>query len=139
MILYISIKQTGKRKDCITRKPFKLAAIPATLRELLTEIVRLNVSEYNAKAVEPSILTYLCPEVIEREILSGKVGFHDRKNEQPADLQKAIDTAILAFQDGIYRVWIGENEMVALDEPMAIHDGDGLTLIRFTMLAGRLW
>ncbi|MFD2875182.1 hypothetical protein ACFTAO_03165 [Paenibacillus rhizoplanae] len=45
----------------------------------------------------------------------------------------------MLFEDGLYKVFVQEEECSALDEPLRLEEGDELTLIRFTMLAGRLW
>ena len=139
MKVYVSVKQAGKRKEYITKKELVLTGTPSSLRELLTEIVQINVAEYNMKAVEPWIMKYLSAEETENQIKTGKVGFGERKSDKQADVQKAIATAILAFEDGIYRVFSGDNEMPSLDETISLKDEDVLTFIRFTMLAGRMW
>lgn len=139
MKVYVSVKQVGKRKDYITKKELVLEIAPLNLRELIKEIVRINVTEYNNKTAEPLIMQYLSPDEIESQAKTGKVGFGERRNHKQADLIKAIETAILAFEDGIYRVFIGESEVSSLDEPLALKEGDLLTFIRLTMLAGRMW
>ncbi|HBW34218.1 hypothetical protein [Desulfosporosinus sp. BICA1-9] len=139
MKVYVSVKQAGKRKEYITKKELVLAGTPSSLRELLTEIVQINVAEYNKKAVEPWIMKYLSAEETENQIKTGKVGFGERKSDKQADVQKAIETVILAFEDGIYRIFNGDNEMPSLDETISLQEEDVLTFIRFTMLAGRMW
>lgn len=139
MNIYVSVKQAGKRKEYITKKEFAFATPPQTLRELIGEMVSISVVEYNNKAFEPSFLHYLSPESIEDQAYVGKVGFGDRKLDRRADTDQAIATAILAFEDGLYRVWLHETELTALDEPLIFQEGDRLTFIRFTMLAGRMW
>ena len=139
MKVYVSVKQAGKRKEYITKKELAFAGTPSSLRELLTEIVKINVTEYNKKAIEPWIMKYLSTEETENQVRTGKVGFGERKSDRQADVQKAIETAILAFEDGIYRVFSGENEVLSLDETLSLTEGDVLTFIRFTMLAGRMW
>ena len=139
MKIYISIKQAGKRKDYITKKELVLSKVPPTLRELISEIVQTNAVEYNSKAGEPWIMNYLSSEEIENQVETSKVGFGDRQNNQQADVTKAIITALLAFQDGLYRVFIGDNEVSELDEMLSLKEGDVLTFIRFTMLAGSMW
>lgn len=139
MKVYVSVKQAGKRKEYIAKKELILAGAPSSLRELLTEIVQINVAEYNVKAVEPWIMKYLSAEETENQLKTGKVGFGERKSDIQANVQKAIETAILAFEDGIYRVFSGENEVPSLDGTLSLKEGDVLTFIRFTMLAGRMW
>lgn len=139
MKVYVSVKQVGKRKEIIAGKEYVLAGTPSSLRDLITEIIRLNVVAYNKKPVEPLLMYYLSPEDINNQAAIGKVGFGERHNPRQADLKKAVETAILAYQDGIYRVFQGDNELTSLDEPLDLKEDDLLTFIRLTMLAGRMW
>jgi len=116
-----------------------LSEVPLNLREIISEIVQINVGEYNNKACEPWIMKYLSSEEIENQAETGKVGFGERKNSQQADVTKAIAAALVAFEDGIYRVFSGEKEISELDEMLSLNEEDVLTFIRFTMLAGRMW
>jgi hypothetical protein len=137
--VYVSVKQAGKRKEYIKSKELILKSIPHSLRELITEVVHLNVAEYNNKAVDPLILHYLSPDVIDNQATTGKVGFGERRSHKQADVERAIETALLAFEDGIYRVFIGEDEVLSLNQPITLKEGALLTFIRLTMLAGRMW
>jgi len=137
--LYVSIKQAGKRKAYITKKELLLNNVPSNLRELITEIVRINVTAYNNKTPEPLLIQYLAPGQIENQAQTGKVGFGQRRSDKQADVNQAIETAMLAFEDGIYRVFSGENEVSSLNDPLVLKEGDLLTFIRLTMLAGRMW
>lgn len=139
MKLYVSIKQAGKRKAYITKKELLLNNVPSNLRELITEIVRINVTAYNNKTPEPLLIQYLAPGQIENQAQTGKVGFGQRRSDKQADVNQAIETAMLAFEDGIYRVFSGENEVSSLNDPLVLKEGDLLTFIRLTMLAGRMW
>ena len=139
MLVYVSVKQAGKRKEFITKKELELAKNPASLRELITEVVQITVQEYLEKAVEPALVHYLTLDNIEAQAAIGKVGFGERKNANDPDLTEATNTAILAFEDGLYRIFNGEKELTVLDEPLNLSEGDVLTFLRFTMLAGRMW
>ncbi|MFX4262791.1 hypothetical protein ACOBQJ_11365 [Pelotomaculum propionicicum] len=139
MKVYVSVKQAGKRKEYITKKELILENAPLNLRGLITEVVRINVTAYNNKTAGPLIIKYLSPAEIEDQAETGKVGFGERRSHEQADVYRAIETAVLAFEDGIYRVFIGENEISSLDEPLEINENGLLTFIRFTMLAGRMW
>ena len=55
------------------------------------------------------------------------------------DLQPAIDNALQSYEDGLFRIFVGEKEVGGLAENIELHDGDTLSFIRLTMLTGRLW
>ena len=46
MVLYMNMKQLGKRRNTVDRVPFTYAAVPGSLRELIAETVKLCVSRY---------------------------------------------------------------------------------------------
>ncbi|MBQ3915895.1 MAG: hypothetical protein II690_04830, partial [Ruminococcus sp.] len=55
------------------------------------------------------------------------------------NLEPAVNNAIQAFEDGLYRIFQGENELEGLDTAIDINANDELTFIRLTMLTGRMW
>jgi hypothetical protein len=137
--IYVTVKQAGKRKAYLTKQEIVLHHAPNSLRDLITQIVRINVEAYNQKAEDGQLVQYLLPDEIDDQAETGKITFGERRNEKLADMNKAIDTAILAFQDGLVRAFSDENEITDLDEPLELRDESVLTFIRFTMLAGRMW
>ena len=44
MTLYMNIKQLGKRKNTVHKVPFEYDTAPGTLRELITETVKICVA-----------------------------------------------------------------------------------------------
>ena len=54
-------------------------------------------------------------------------------------MEEAVAVAVQAFEDGLYRVFVNGEEAEKLDERLALQDGDEVSLIRLTMLAGRIW
>ena len=138
MILQINLKQLGSRKK-IAPVPFEYPTKPETLRQLINETVTLCVNDYNkrVKAGENAV-TPLTDEEITAMAGVGKIAFGIVYGKEQ-DLQKALDNAILSFKDGLYRVFLNDNELTELDEPLDIKENDQLTFIRLTMLTGRIW
>lgn len=139
MLIYINVKSAGSRKNFIKKEEMILDIIPETLEGLIKEIVTKNVIEYNNKVQSKTIIEYLTDEDIRNRIKVGKVSFGEIYNEGEADLAKAIEVALLAHRDGIYRVFIGDEEVKELNESLNIKEGDILTFIRLTMLSGGMW
>ena len=46
MVLYMNMKQLGKRRNTVDQVPFTYAVAPGSLRELIAETVKLCVSRY---------------------------------------------------------------------------------------------
>ncbi|MCC8153973.1 MAG: hypothetical protein LIP01_07025 [Tannerellaceae bacterium] len=139
MILFIRLKQLGKRKDVIREKPFKLDTTPSTVQELITAIVRKQVAEFNDCPEENTFLTYLTNQQITDQAEAGKVGFGLHYNQKKADVTEATTHAILSFEDGLYRIFLNEQELIRKEQSIQLADGDRLTFIGLTMLAGRMW
>lgn len=141
MRLSINVKQLGKRKPAVAPISFEYPKKPSTLRELLQMTVSICVKEYNQRREELSYDTPMSEEQINNAAIVGKIAFGFSYNTKKADEQEAIDTALLAFEDGLFRLFLEEEELeyTQLDNPLTIEEGQTLTFIRLTMLAGRMW
>ncbi|MED1954219.1 hypothetical protein [Brevibacillus centrosporus] len=139
MRLSVTVKSIGKRKNALSRIPVELQQSPQTLRELISALVEWNVRGLQERQQQLSLVPYLTEGEVQERAENGKVGFGAIYNDAAPDVAKAIDTAILAFEDGLYRVFICEQEAEALDAPLSLKEDDDVVLIRFTMLAGSLW
>ena len=67
------------------------------------------------------------------------MGFGRIYSDKKADPDKAAETALQGFEDGLYRVVLNDMEATDMDKPLDIKENDVLTFIRLTFLAGRLW
>jgi hypothetical protein len=139
MKIHVTMKSLAKRKDYLTKKEILLEETSMTLRELLTVLVTNSVQEFNATETETSLASFLTNEEIKQQASIGKVGFGSKYNDQKSDLQTAAMTAIQAFEDGLFRVFINEKEPYDLDGRLDLQEGDQLAFIKLTMLAGRMW
>lgn len=139
MEIYIQMKAAGKRKPVLDHIPYELPEQISTLREFLTELVRIEVERYNRKGMDVQVVPYLTKEEIEDGASVGKLGFGRIYSEKKADFTKASENALQCFEDGLVRVFQNERELEHLDDPVQIQKGDCFTLIRLTFLAGRLW
>ncbi|MGF7046876.1 hypothetical protein J2T13_001378 [Paenibacillus sp. DS2015] len=136
MKLYVTVKSLGKRKNILTKIEIELPIIPTTLKELITEVVIVNVQELKDKQQSTALMPFLTGTEIKARGESGKVGFGSVYNEQSPDVAKAVGTALLAFEDGLYKVFIREEEHSQLESPLKLMEEDEIVFIRFTMLAG---
>lgn len=139
MKLYVNVKQAGSRKNYITKEEINLVSEPSNLRQLIEVIVIKNVKDFNDRLKKEKIIDYLTNEDIENKLTVGKVSFGEMHNQNKQSLNKALEAAYLAYEDGIYRVFVGDREAGLLDDALDIKDNDVLTFIRLTMLAGRMW
>ena len=139
MKIFVNVKQIGKRKNKIDKKKYEISEKITTVKELLTEFVMINVNEFNNGFTENDIVPYLTDEKINDLLDAGKISFGVDYNEQKQDLEKAIENALQSYEDGIYRVFVNDEEMGEIDCEINLKENDELTFVRLTMLAGRMW
>ena len=126
MLLRISVKQAGKKKPVIAEREIELER-PQTLRQLLESIVTQEVAAYDAKTAENTagcpqdslIFKALTENEMEDLADTGKIGFGARYNAKQQNLEEAIDNALQSFEDGLYRVFINDEEVRQPDEPLS--------------------
>jgi len=135
--IVVKLKSVGKRKPVLDDMPYSLPEGISTLRQLIEAIVCQEVQDFNQRAGEQVIQTFLTENEINDLNAVGKVGFGCSYSDRKADLGKAIATALLGFEDGLYKVLVNESDIAELDAQLALQEGDRLTFIRLTFLAGR--
>ncbi|WP_405347789.1 hypothetical protein KST14_03620 [Fusobacterium animalis] len=137
MKIIINVKGLS-RKKVIHQEEVELKNKISTTKDLITELVKINVEKFNKKIDEKDILSIMTNENIAKAARIGKIG-DEVHGDKKANLEKALDTAYLAFEDGLYCIFINDEQTEKLDNSLNLKDGDILTLIRLTMLAGRMW
>ena len=106
MKICYSVKQLGKKHPIINQKHLEveLTQIPTTLRLLLKAIVIQQVQAYNDRKESPTVLNILNTGQIQEASQQGKVTFGDSENRTLAIEETAIETALQAFEDGLFGV-----------------------------------
>lgn len=136
MTVYISAKQIKKRGNQVAAFPYLLREVPATLHQLISMLVCDGVERYNRRLQgkeEPAVVTR---EQIGDMSLVGKIAFGIPFGSKAAEIDQAMETALQGFEDGLYRVFINEEEIGSLDAPLQLQEGDTITIIRLVMLTG---
>lgn len=110
-----------------------------SLRSLLCELTRQMVENYKKMAIDADLVMVLTSDQIEVERDSGKIGFGRKYGEGQVSVQKAQDTMLLAFEDGLFRVFQNDEELTKLDDQIKLIEGDKIILVRFIMLAGSVF
>ena len=139
MKIYVNIKQIGKRKNKIDKKEYEIKGKIETVKDLLIEFVTINVKEFNEGLTENDVVPYLTDEKINDLSDAGKISFGVDYNGREQDLEKAIENALQSYEDGIYRVFVNDEELGKINDKLDLQENDELTFVRLTMLAGRMW
>ncbi len=108
-----------------------------TLREFLAHVVRGEVAAFQERQKERSVIRALTAEQIAEGAQRGKIDAGG-KEEQGGDVSddEAVSAAVLAFQDGLYYVFVDDEQQEKLDERIALRDSARVTFLRLVALAG---
>jgi len=137
-----------------------------TARQLITAAVAAEVAAFQARAEEASLVQVLTREGLARALASGAVRTGGPQGTvvdvtvadatvvdvtvlddtvldntvpgaaAPVDAGAAVDAALLAFADGLFKVFVADRELAADDTPVALADGAQLLFLRLMPLAG---
>ena len=136
MKVYISAKQIKKKGNQIASCSYDLKDIPNTLRQLISLLVTDGVEAYNQRLQSKGNTHPLTKDDIDSMSQVGKIGFGIPFGSREASLSDALETAVQGFEDGLYRLFVGEQEMESLDAPLSLQEEDTITIIRLVMLTG---
>ncbi|WP_276709330.1 hypothetical protein [Eubacterium ruminantium] len=144
MEININIKNMGKKGRRIQPVPFEYEKIPSTAEELIEETVKIMVNNFINRqkwSEEGHVPDPLTEERIKSMAEIGKVAFGYVYNDKKPDMKKAVDTALLAYEDGMVRLFINGEDVEFRKEgtSVSLSEGDEVTFVRLAMLAGRIW
>ena len=118
MNIKIRVKQLGKRKPIIENKTLDIAKLSSgsTLKNFLERVVEQQVNTFNSKIDNPEVINFLLPGQLDAMVSDGKVDFKELYNSDKAKVNEAQETALLAFKDGLYKVFLDDYELEKLDD-----------------------
>ncbi len=138
MIINVNVKKLGKKIASVEPTPFEIEGVPTTAEELVTACVRSCVAAYNRRidGREPRLVS---DEQFAAMEAAGKMAFGLPFSDKKADVNEAVQTALQAFDDGLFRAFVGDTELESREQAIGIGENSEVTFIRLTMLAGRIW
>lgn len=144
MNISISVKQLGKKYPLLQEKSIALAIENPviTTQKLIESIVDHQIQLFRSSSFEFEDEDKIhLPKENYLPILTdtGKVGFGAIYNHNQVDVAKAQENAIVAFEDGLYAVFYGDDQLETLSEEIDLSQNKNLTFIRLTFLAGSYW
>ena len=149
----VSATVTGHRRMGVREHDLVLALPPGpvTARQVIEASVAAEVAAFQARTEEASLVRVLTREGLARALATGAVrtgrpqdpGLDDTAAGDPApvdtvpvDTGAAVDAALLAFADGLFKVFVADRELADDDAPVALADGAQLLFLRLMPLAG---
>ena len=138
MKININMKQIGSRKNAVAPQIFELPVRPDTVGELIIIITGICVDEYNEK-VNSNETMPMTDDQINSMSAIGRFVFGINYSGKTQDKGAAVKNALQCYEDGLFRIFINDEEAGEADESINLSENDTLTFIRLTMLAGRMW
>lgn len=130
---------TGHRRRGVREHALTLGLAPGEVpaRELIAAAVAAEVAAYQARAEENSFVRVLTASGLQAALAGGAVrlGGPPEVPVAEVDAAAAAEAALLAFDDGIFKVFVGDREVVP-GQPTWIEEGSSLLFLRLVPLAG---
>ncbi len=114
---------------------------PWLLRDLLAYVIREEVRAFQLRQEERRLIHVLSPHEIGEAARRGKVTMGGQQElrqglDEEVDEDAAVATALLAFEDGLYFVFLDGQQQRDLNAPVRLHPASTLTFIRLVALVG---
>lgn len=110
---------------------------PLTLRDLVTEVVREQVKAFQERRADRRFLHALTAAQIAEGVERGKIDSGGRTEDEPdVDAEAAVAAALLAFEDGLYYVFVDNEHRTSLDDSIKLRTESRVTFLRLVALAG---
>lgn len=138
--LTISGKVMGKTRPTFANwelsLPEELEAQEITLRSLLTHIVHAEVEAFRSRQSQRRLLNILSPEQIQIGLVQGKIESGGSELDQAVEVGEAVETALEAFTDGFYYVFLDEQQIEDLEAKVVLNQQSELLFLRLVPLVG---
>jgi hypothetical protein len=109
---------------------------PITLRELITRVVRSEVSALEKRERARRLIRVLSDREISEGAAKGKIDSGGRPPTGPVDEEAAVGAALQGFEDGLYLVILDGEEQRDLDREVYVNAESRMVFLRLTFLAG---
>lgn len=106
------------------------------LRDLITRVVLEEVEAFQKRQQERRLARVLSPAEIEVGRSKGKIDSGERDLQQTVNPDTAIGTALQAFEDGLYYVFIDGVQQTGLDSEVFLQAESQVTFLRLVALVG---
>ena len=133
--MIVETKIVGRRTP-FERRPIELPDGPHTLESLLTQLVHHEVAAYHERQNSVGILRVLTEQEIEGGSTTGKISVAPQERGATVTPEDATQTALTAFKDGLYYVFLDDQQIEDLNQPLKLRPDSTLLLLRLTALAG---
>lgn len=134
--MFIEARVVGQRSQLADREVPPPTQQPTTLRQLIGDLVAIELAEYAQRQQQRSLLRVLTPADLATGVETGRYGTEPRPTQPAPPLDEAVARAIEGFNDGLYFVFLDEQQIDSLDAPLRPAPDSRLRFVRLVALAG---
>jgi hypothetical protein len=106
------------------------------LAALISRIVREEVRAFAERQERRRLTAFLSASEIAEGVERGKVNMGGTPLRQRVDSEDAVGTALQAFEDGLYLVFIDDRQAVRLEDEVNVLADTKVLFVRLVALAG---
>lgn len=138
----IEAKVLGQKKPVFSDWSIPIPPVAAsssgrlTLRDLITWTVGEEVVAFRERQEQRRLENVLSRAEIDQGIERGKIDMGGRDLQQEVNTDSAIATALQAFEDGVYFVFVDEQQVMGLDEVIYLKPDSHVMFLRLVALVG---
>jgi hypothetical protein len=139
-------KQFGRGKALFPAREMSLLSASltddgsSTLRDLIDRVVRDEVVSFRERQEQRQVLQALTASEIQAGVSKGKVEMGGRGTDgfltQDVNEDQSVATALQAFEDGFYFVFVDDTQVERLDDTVVLRPGSQVVFLRLVALAG---
>lgn len=127
----------GRRRAGVAEQGLTVSLGPMpTLRDLLSAVVAEEITAFERRREERSFVSVLTESALVEGVETGVVRSGGAERLATVDSVTALAAALLAFEDGLYQVYIDDESVESLDQHVSVRDGTRLMFLRLVALAG---
>lgn len=133
--MIVETKIVGRRTP-FERRPVELPDGSHTLASLLTHLVHAEVAAYQERQDRVGMLRVLTEPELDAGHAVGKISVAPQERSGTINPDEATHTALTAFSDGLYYVFVDDQQIEQLSQLLTLRPDSTLLLLRLTALAG---
>ncbi|MEF2278473.1 hypothetical protein V3W47_09170 [Deinococcus sp. YIM 134068] len=133
--MIVETKIVGRRTP-FERRPYEVPEGPHTLGSLLTRLVEAEVGRYRESQEAVGVLRVLTERDLTHGAAQGRVAVAPQERAGTVETDEAVRVALRAFSDGLYYVFVDDEQVTELERPVALRPDSTVLLLRLTALAG---
>ncbi|MEX1376253.1 MAG: hypothetical protein AB1Z23_02155 [Eubacteriales bacterium] len=141
MNISIKVKKIGSKRALLNDLNLQIDASnsPISLEEFIKAVVIQNVEDFNNRIDGKNIIPFLTQKEIEEKSKTGKIAGNALMNDKKQDICKAVDAALLAHEDGLYKVFVDAVLYDDLKEDIPLKQNCEVVFVRLTFLTGGIF